>query len=132
MVVGKLSILLVTSPVSASDIHNPRFFEFSSGPFVNRLATLTFGWFKTLDDDQMEAYQQSLIHAAMISENGQTVTWYRRDASGSAVPVYTWPTGSGYCRRIHVQTIAYSMQKTQAVTACYDTAHDNWRWISDK
>lgn len=129
MVVGKLLTLLATSPVLASDIANPRFFEYKSGDFTNRLIDLSFGWFKTLDDDQKEHYQRSLMHAVMTAENGEKVTWYKNDASGFAVPVHSWPTGSGYCRRIHIQAIAYSTEKTMAATACYDTAHDNWRWV---
>jgi surface antigen len=128
MVAGKLSILLVTSPVLASDIANPRFFEYSAGGFANNLIDLSFGWFRTLADDQKEHYYRALMHAVMTAENGEKVSWYKRDASGYAVPVHTWPTGSGYCRRIHVQAIAYSTEKTMTATACYDNAHDNWRW----
>ena len=129
MVVGKLSILLATSPALSSDISNPRFFEYRSGNFSNNLIDLTFGWFRTLDDDQKEHYQRSLMHAVMVAENGEKVSWYKRDASGFAVPVHTWPTGSGYCRRVHIQAIAHSKEKTMSATACYDNAHDNWRWV---
>jgi surface antigen len=132
MVVGKLLTLLVTSPALATDIAEPRFFEYRSGGFANNLVDLTFGWFKTLDDDQKEHYYRSLMHAVMAAENGEKVSWYKRDASGYAIPVHTWPIGSGYCRRIHIQAIAYSKEKTMAATACYDNAHDNWRWVSSK
>jgi surface antigen len=128
MVVGKLLTLLATSPSLASDISNPRFFEYSAGGFGNNLIDLSFGWFRTLDDDQKEHYHRALMHAVMTAENGQKVSWYRRDASGYAVPVHTWPTGSGYCRRIHIQAIAYSTEKTMTATACYNNAHDNWEW----
>lgn len=132
MVAGKLLTLLVTSPALANDLNNPRFFEYRSGNFVNQIMTLSFGWFKTLDDEQKSAYDQSLYHALMSAENGEKVSWYRNDASGYAVPVVTWPTGSGYCRRMHIQAIAYGMEKTMTATACYDNAHDNWRWVSSK
>jgi len=132
MVVGKLSILLATSNVLANDIHQPRFFEYKSGSFVNQLVSFSFGWFKTLDEDQKSAYDQALYHAVMSAENGQKVEWYRNNASGFAVPVVTWPTGSGYCRRLHVQAIAHGMEKTMTATACYDNAQDNWRWVSSK
>lgn len=131
MVAGKLSILLATSSVQANDINNPQFFEYRSGAFVNRVIDVTFGWFKTLDREQKEAYHQSINHAVMMAENGQKVTWYRNDASGFAVPVMTWPNGNGYCRRIHIQTIAYSMEKTMSATACFDNAHTQWRWIRE-
>jgi surface antigen len=132
MVAGKLLTLLATSPALANELENPRFFEYRSSGFVNQIVTLTFGWFKTLDEDQKSAYDQSLYHAVMSAENGEKVSWYRNDASGYAVPVMTWPTGSGYCRRMHIQAIAYGMEKTMTATACYDNAHDNWRWVSSK
>lgn len=132
MVVGKLLTLLAISPAAASELENPRFFEYRSGNFVNQIVTLTFGWFKTLDEDQKSAYDQALYHAVMSAENGEKVSWYRNNASGFAVPAMTWPTGSGYCRRMHIQAIAYGVEKTMAATACYDNAHDNWRWVSSK
>lgn len=132
MAIGKLSILLATSTALANDVANPRFFEYRSGGFVNNLVDLSFGWFRTLDDDQKEHYHRALMHAVMAAENGEKVSWYKRNASGHAVPVHTWTTGSGYCRRIHVQSIAHSTEKTTAVTACYNNTHENWRWVSDK
>lgn len=129
MVVGKLSMLLAANTAQATDINNPRFFEYRSESFVNEMVHMTFGWFKTLNVDQKSAYSQSLTHAVMFAENGQKVEWYRDLASGYAVPVLTWPTGSGYCRRIHVQAIAHNTEKTMTQTACFDNAHTNWRWI---
>jgi len=132
MAVGKLSILLAASPVSADSINDPRFFEYRGGSFVNRLADISFGWFKRLDSQEIEAYQQSLTHAVMMAENGQKVVWYKNNASGYSVPVMTWPTGSGYCRRIHIHAVAHNMEKSMSATACFDNAHENWRWVSDK
>ena len=132
MVAGKLSILLAISPALSADISDPRFFEYRSGNFSNNLIELTFGWIRTLDDDQKEHYYRSLMHAVMAAENGEKVSWYKRNASGYAIPVHTWPTGSGYCRRIHIQAIAHGTEKTMAATACFDNAQDNWRWVSNK
>lgn len=129
-VVGKLLILLNFNQAVAGDISNPRFFEYRSGSFVNELATVTFGWFKTLNEDQQEAYNQSIVHSLMYAENGEKVEWFRGNASGFSMPVMTWPTGSGYCRRIHIQAIAYNTEKTMAATACFDNAHTNWRWVA--
>lgn len=132
MVVGKLLILANINLASANNINDPRFFEYKSGDLPSRLLELSFGWFKTLDNQQRIAYYSSINHAVMFAENGQTVTWYENNASGRSTPVMTWPTGSGYCRRIHVQVIAYSTEKTMAATACFDNAHENWRWATDK
>ena len=132
MVIGKLLILLNFNQALANDFRDPKFYEYRSGTFTNRLLEMSFGWFKTLDDDQKEHYHQSITHALMMAENGKKVSWFHKDASGYAVPVHTWPTGSGYCRRLHIQAIAHGVEKTMAATACYDNAHDNWRWVSDK
>jgi surface antigen len=131
MVAGKSLILVAISPAQANTVSDPKFFEYRSGGFTNRLVDLTFGWFKTLDSEQKESYHGAIHHAVMMAENGQRVTWYKNDASGMAVPVMTWPTGNGYCRRVHIQTIAYGVEKTMAATACYDNAHTNWRWIRE-
>ena len=132
MVLGKLLTLLVISPVQAQGLDNPKFFEYKSNSFVSQLSDLTFGFFKTLNDRQKSAYHQSIIHALMVAENGQKVSWYLDDASGFSQPVVTWPTGSGYCRRIHVQVIEYEMEKIFAKTACYSNSQDNWTWAVDK
>jgi len=133
MVVGKLLILAATSSsaFANNDIKNPRFFEYRGGSFINELITVSFGWFKTLSTDQKDAHTQAVTHAVMYAENGKEVAWYRGDASGVAVPVMTWPTGSGYCRRIHVQVIAYNTEKIMSQTACYSNASTNWQWIRE-
>jgi len=55
----------------ANDITNPKFFEYRSGTFLNELAQVSFGWFKTFDDDQKDSYTQALQHAVMYAENGK-------------------------------------------------------------
>jgi len=131
MVVGKLLILVATNSAYASDIYNPRFFEYQGGSFVNEVVNVSFGWFRTLDKDQKDSHAQAVTHALMFAENGQRVEWYKNDASGFAVPVITWPTGSGYCRRLHLQVIAYNMRKTMQQTACYSNPSRNWQWIRE-
>lgn len=131
MVVGKLSILAAISSVQANEIADPKFFDYRAGSFSNRLVDMSFGWFKTLDSEQTEAYHSTVHHAVMMAENGQRVTWYKNDASGYAIPVMTWPNGNGYCRRIHVQAIAHGVKKTMSATACFDNAHSNWRWARE-
>ena len=131
MVAGKLLILTASSSVFANNVEEPRFFEYRNGGFMNRLADLSFGWFKTLSTDQKDAHTQAVTHAVMYAENGREVVWYKGDASGIAVPVMTWPNGSGYCRRIHVQVIAYNTEKTMSQTACYSNASTNWQWIRE-
>ena len=131
MVLGKLLILLVINPAQASDIDDPKFFSYRSGNLHSSLLDLTFGWFKTLDRDQKAAYHQSITHAVMFAENGQSVQWFKGDASGFGMPVMTWPTGSGYCRRIYIQAIAYNTEKNMAKTGCFDNPSTEWRWIGE-
>jgi surface antigen len=131
MVVGKLLVLIISTPVLADTVENPRFFQYTSGTFINRLVELSFGWFSRLNEEQSDAYQQSLTQAVMFAENGQPVRWYKGNASGVAVPVITWPVGSGYCRRIHIQAIAHNAQRTMTATACFDNASTNWQWIRE-
>ena len=131
MVIGKLLILVGTSSAWAGDINNPRFFQYNGGSFVNELIVSSFGFFKTLNTEQKDEYSQAVTHALMYSENGQAVEWYKGNASGQVFVAMTWPTGSGYCRRLHVQTIAYNMEKVSSQTACYSNASSNWRWIRE-
>jgi len=131
MVVGKLSILVAINSATAGTISNPKFFDYQGGTFANRLANVTFGLFRKLDNEQSDAYTQAITHSVMYAENGQRVDWSRGDASGYAVPVMTWPSGDGYCRRIHTQILAFNMAKNLSQTACYSNASRNWRWISE-
>jgi surface antigen len=132
MVVGKLLILTTSSTALAREFENPRFFEYQGGNFTNRLVDLSFGWFKTLDDEQKLAYNQAMTQAVMYADNGQAVRWYKNNASGQVIPAVTFPSGSGYCRRMHIQAIAYGVEKTMRVNACYDNTSDRWTWHSDK
>jgi surface antigen len=130
MVVGKLLILTASNTAFATDIENTQFFNYKSAKFTNRIAEFTFGWFKTLDDDQKQAYNQALTHAILYSDNGEVVRWYKNDASGTVVPSVTWPSGAGYCRRMHIQIIAFNVEKTSTATACLDETADRWTWYN--
>ena len=132
MVVGKLSILVFASPTLANTIDNPRFFEYRNGGLANRIIDQTFGWFKTLDNEQKLSYNQALMHAVSYADNGQPVRWYKNDAGGSVTPSLTWPSGNGFCRRIYIQTTAYGVEKNMKTTACYDDNNDRWTWHTDK
>jgi surface antigen len=132
MVVGKLLILLSCSNAVAEQIDNPKFFEYESSGFVDQLSTLTFGWFKTLDEEQSAAYNQAVTHAVMYAEHGQKVKWQQGNAYGLAVPVTTWPSNGGYCRRIYIHARAFNVGKELAATACFDGVSNKWQWHNDK
>ena len=114
----------------AREVNDPRFFEYRGGHFLNQLADLSFGWFKRLDDRQSLAHHRAISVALHSADYGHPVRWYVDDASGSVTPIAHIPTGGGgYCRRIHINVIAHGVEKNFQETACYDNAHDNWRWL---
>jgi surface antigen len=129
-VLGKLLILLTSTPALATDVNNPKFFDYRGGPVASELLNIAFGWFKTLDDEQKSAYYQSITHAVMYAENGQRVEWFQGNASGYALPVMTWPNGSGYCRRVYIQAIAYNTERTMHRTACFNN-NTKWQWVRE-
>lgn len=134
-VAGKLSILVVSllpSLAMPNDLFNPRFFEYRSSGVINNIFDVSFGWFKKLSDEEKIVYHQSIIHAISYAENGESVTWFQGRASGRTVPVMTWPTGSGYCRRVHIAVNSYSITKDMSVTACYNELQDRWSWHDNK
>ncbi|MCA1806809.1 MAG: hypothetical protein LC687_02935 [Actinobacteria bacterium] len=123
-------LIAISSPLYASDVNNPTFYSYSGGSFTNRLVNMSFGFFRKLNNYQLEAYNQAVSHAVMMADNGERVQWYQGDASGFAMPVYTYPTHSGgYCRQIHIQVIAYNMEKTLSETACLNASNNNWQWV---
>ena len=131
--VGKLLIPLVISfNVAAQDTTDPRFFDYYADGFINRIAEFSFGWFNKLDPDQLEAYNSAVTHAVMFADNGETVSWYKNDASGKAVPVMTWQSNGGYCRRVYIQAIAYNVERHINATACFDGVSERWKWYNDK
>jgi surface antigen len=131
MVLGKsltLAFLISTSAVAES-VWEPRFFEYrSNSSLTSRIIDLSFGWNKKLNNEQKAAYYQSIIHAAEYAENGEKVKWYKQNASGYSVPVMTWPKGDGYCRRLHLEAIAFGKRKTMVLTGCYNNIASNWHW----
>jgi len=126
MAVGKSCILvLVTTSIARAD-------TYSSPSPVSELLTPSFGWFKKLDDQQLDSYNSSIIHALEFAELGHRVKWYSNNASGFAESVAEWPNTSGYCRRLHIQTIAFDQRKTMSVTACNNSMTELWTWYMGK
>jgi surface antigen len=131
MVVGKLLILFASTTVVANEVDNPSFVDYRGGSFGNQLADMTFSWFRKLDSVQKQAYDTAVNQAVMRAENGQTVRWYESEASGEVTPVMTWARGDGYCRRMHIQAIAYNIEKTMSATACYSDVQGRWQWYRE-
>ena len=98
---------------------------------ADQMQTLTFGFWRTLSESQVKAYYASLQIAVLDADNGQPVKWYVDNASGVITPVHTRPTGSGYCRRLHVQVIAHNVEKFFQETVCLDNSTQSWRWVRE-
>lgn len=130
MAVGKLLIILAANPVYANTADDPRFFNYRGGDFTNQLGNVVFGMFKRLDEEEMASYRASVMHALMTAENGEQVVWYNGRANGVSVPVITYPTGSGYCRQVHIQVSKYGVTKSFSRKGCYQNAVDNWTWYN--
>jgi surface antigen len=133
MALGKSLILasVISSTALAQDTFDPKFFDYKSNGIIDRIVDFSFGWNKKLSDQQKFAYHQSIIHALEYAENGDKVKWYKNNASGYSVPVLTWPKSNGYCRRLHLNVIAYNKQKSMAVSACYSNLNSNWTWYRE-
>lgn len=123
-----LSVGNTSTANNTINIENPRFFEYSNGPFLDQVLNLSFGWFKTLDRDQKKAYHSSLAIALEQGNPGQIVKWYENDASGYVRVVWILPDTIGYCKRLHIEAIAYSTRKNFQVTACFNEVDNRWTW----
>ena len=110
------------------NIENPRFFELVNGSLDQKILNLSFGWFKTLDPEQKKAYLSSIAIALEEANPGQFVKWYENNASGSVRVAWLLPDSIGYCKRLHIEAIAYNTQKNFQVTACFNDVDNRWRW----
>jgi len=134
-VLGKsliLALTISTTAIAQDNIPKPNFIEYNSNAIAERVVKFSFGWYKKLDEQETEAYHQSVIHALEYAENGEKVSWYRGNASGYSVPVMTWPANNSYCRRLHLNVIAFNQQKAMSVTACHNSSTNTWTWYKDK
>ena len=131
--VGKyLTLILFSTSIHAGSLSDPSFFQYESGSFTNRVGAIAFGWFKRLDDNEKHAYYSAINHAVFYADNGEQVNWSQGKAWGLAMPVVSWSTGAGYCRKVHIQASKYNVTKTMSRTACYQNGTDNWTWYADK
>lgn len=113
------------NPVS---IENPRFYNDSSDNALARVINTSFGWFKTLDDEQKQAYYSTIVLALEEAQPGQFVRWYKNNASGFVRVAWQYPHNGSVCKRLHMETIAYGVVKPVQVTACYNEIDDRWAW----
>jgi len=111
------------------NIENPRFYnELHSGNPLHHILNTSFGWFKTLDNEQKEAYHSSIVVALEEAQPGQFARWYKNDASGIVRVAWQEPRNGSICKRLHIETIAYGVVKPVQVTACFNEVDNRWNW----
>lgn len=127
-----VSLLGLTSLGNAQtiDISNPRFYSDVNGTNLRKIMNVSFGWFKTLDQEQKEAYYSSIVLALKEGQPDQPVgvRWYRNDASGVTRVVWQENRTAGFCKRLHISVIAYDMLKNIQTTACFNEVDNRWTW----
>lgn len=110
------------------NIENPRFGDDNSRSTLGQIINVSFGWFKTLDESQKEAYYSSMILALEESQPGQFARWYRNDASGTVRVAWQELRNGTVCKRLHISVIAYGTVKNMQTTACFNEVEDTWNW----
>lgn len=124
------TLLVMSTSINAQTINidNPRFYNEVNGPFLKQVLNVSFGWFKTLDKEQKEAYYSSMIVALEEAQPGQSARWYRNDASGTIRVAWQEPRNGTVCKRLHISIIAYDTIKNMQTTACFNDVDNNWLW----
>lgn len=111
------------------NIENPRFYnEPHTGNLLHHVMTVSFGWFKTLDNEQREAYHSSIVVALEEAQPGQFSRWYKNNASGMVRVAWQEPRNGSICKRLHVSIIAHGMIKEAQSTACFNEVDNRWSW----
>lgn len=88
--------------------------------------TVSFGWFKKLDEEQMSMYNSAIVHALLNADNGEKVRWNSRGAKGHSVILSTIPTSSGYCRTMYTEVHAFNSTRTGIHRYCYNNGTETW------
>lgn len=122
-------MLLATNTLThASTLDNPRFYHDTNGPILRQVLNISFGWFKTLDSAQKEAYYSSIAIALEEAQPGEFARWYKNNASGMTRVVWLHSSSMGFCKRLHINVIAHSEEKNFQRTACFNDVDNRWRW----
>lgn len=129
-----MATLLVTSISTTNaqviNIDNPRFYNDVNGPAARQIFNVSFGWFKTLDDEQKSAYYSTIAIALDEVQPGQFVRWYKNDASGFVRVAWQIPRDGSVCKRLHLETIAHGVRKNTQATACFNEVDNTWTWYN--
>lgn len=92
--------------------------------------TVSFGWFKSFSDEQMEYYSMAQWHAMTYAEVGQKVKWSNGGAYGYSQVLALEPKAGGYCKHIRTVVFAYNEKRAQTHAACHTYWNKGWSWFS--
>lgn len=112
----------------AQGIENPRFFNGTDKSVWQRVLNISFGWFKTLDQEQKTAYYGSIVLALEEAEVDHFVRWYKNGASGMIRVAWIRPSNTGFCKRLHFNVIAYNTEQNFQNTVCFNDVDNRWYW----
>jgi surface antigen len=121
-----------TSIDSKQDIPLPNYFYYGGGGVVSSFFDSFFGDQYSLNDTEREAHTEAVTTALSKANLGQKVIWRLGKTEGFAMPVATFPSSQGFCRRVHIHLVSPKIKKATSKTACYVNSSDRWYWISDK
>ena len=127
-----VTLLVMNTSINAQTINidNPRFYSDVNGTFLRQILNVSFGWFKTLDDSQKEAYYGSIIMALEDAQPGQFARWYKNNASGTVRVAWQELRTAGLCKRLHISLIAHDTIKNIQTTACFNDIDNRWSWYN--
>lgn len=97
-----------------------------SSEFVITAEPIKFGWFKKLDEAQMNGYTSAISQALLNADNGIAVRWSRNNAWGFSKVIYTEPQYDGYCRTLYTEVNAFGKKKSGVHIYCYRGSDDTW------
>jgi surface antigen len=121
-----------TSVDTNQDIPLPDFYDYGKGDATGIIVGSLFGGFYSLNEIEKEAHTQAVTTALKKANLGQRVIWRLGKTQGFAMPVATFPSSQGYCRRVHIYIATAKRERAVSKTACFENASNQWRWISDK
>lgn len=109
------TVLIANTAIAQEE---PRFFEARGRNDSVRFVQMTFGYFRTLDDEQKRKYNGSINFAVERLNAGETVNWYENNASGTVTVLYVENLTAGYCKTMLIQAIAYGVEKRMTAKGC--------------
>jgi surface antigen len=121
-----------TSVDRNQDIPLPEFYDYGKGDTTGIIFGSLVGGFYSLSPIEKEAHTEAVATALDQAQLAQRVVWRLGKTHGYAMPVATFPSSQGYCRRIHIFISSSGRERAMSKTACYENATGKWRWISDK